>query len=184
MRFQRFSAPDLQLLMHEIETARVSLQEAQATNDTVRALDVVGELGGMLTTARREEEARSLLLGYVQVAQANSCAEAAGWFWLALGTANQYLDHKEEANAQFSDALGLARVHEWQRLQHFVLSHWARSLVEEGQYARAKDMFNQALILREALNDPRQTSTRGALGALEALEQEAAIRAEPNGGNA
>ena len=92
------------------------------------------------------------------------------WYYMAYGTASQYLGLRDEANAMFAESLRLAREHSWEVLEHFVLSHWGRSLVEEGHYSRARDCFVQALAIRERLNEPRAASSRRHLAALDKLE--------------
>lgn len=87
-----------------------------------------------------------------------------------FSTASPYLGLRAEANAMFSEALGLARANAWVTLEHYVLAHWGRSLVEEREFHRARECFHQALAIRERLNDPRAATTRRALEALRELE--------------
>lgn len=74
----------------------------------------------------------------------------------------------------FAAALCLARTGAWVRLEHFALSHWGRSLVEEREFSRARECFLEALAIRERLRDPRADTTRRALEALDRLESGAA----------
>lgn len=164
--FQRFSATDPDQLRQQLERAQIALRNAMARDDELRALDLAGEIGSMLTTLRREQEAQTLLLQHLHTARTLKRKEPAGWLLLALATANQYLDQRSEANAQFSEALDLARLNGWRNLEHFVLHHWGRSLVEEGQFKRAQDCLTAALAIRVAMNLPRQASTRRALDEL------------------
>jgi len=124
----------------------------------------------MLTIDRREAEAHDLLAPLQSLAREHLAAEPAGWFFLAFGTASQYLGLRAEANLMFAQALELAKTQGWERLQHFVLMHWGRSLVEEELLFRARECFSLALAIRERLNDPRAASTRRALKALGELE--------------
>jgi tetratricopeptide (TPR) repeat protein len=172
MHFQRFTAPDQHLLFEQIDQVRLNLQAAKGTEDPLQLLDAAGVLGSMLTTARKEAEARELLLNYLPLAQQHGSSEEVGWFLLALATANQYLELREEANEQYSEALRRARHHHWTRLEHFVLHHWGRSLVEEGRLIEARECFVEALRLRELMNEPFQASTRQALAALDEVERE------------
>jgi tetratricopeptide (TPR) repeat protein len=179
MHFQRFISPDQHLLKEQIDQGRLNLQTAEGKEDPLQVLDVAGVLGSMLTTARKEAEARELLLNYLPLAQQNESAKEVGWFLLALATANQYLELREEANEQFSKALRLARLHRWTRLEHFVLHHWGRSLVEEGRLNEARECFISALHLRETMNEPFQASTCEALAALDEIEQESGSLSGP-----
>lgn len=182
--FERFSATDPDQLRQQLERAQIDLRDAMARDDELRALDLAGEIGSMLTTLRREQEAQTLLLQHLHAARTLKSKEPAGWLLLALATANQYLDHRSEANAQFSEALDLARVNGWRNLEHFVLHHWGRSLVEEGALSRARDCFDEALAIRVSMNLPRQASTRRALEAVATLAQEAQARDKAGNGNA
>lgn len=172
MHFQRFTASDQELLFEQIDQVRLDLQAAEGREEPLPILDAAGVLGSLLTTARKEAAARQLLLNYLPLAQQNEASEKVGWFLLALATANQYLELRPEANEQFAEALRRARHHRWARLEHFVLHHWGRSLVEEGRLVEARDCFVEALRLRELMNEPFQASTRQALAALDEIEQE------------
>ncbi len=168
--FQRFTAPDAAALVRDIARGRDALARARAEADPLAVIDSAGELAAMLTTARQEAEARALLIPLECTARKHLGSEPAGWFLLALGTASQYLGLRANANAAFAESLGLAREHAWEALEHFVLAHWGRSLVEEREFSRARECFLQALALRERLNDPRASTTRRALAALAELE--------------
>lgn len=170
INFQRFTAPDQHQLFEQIDEIRLKLQIAEGMEKPLPVLEAAGVLGSMLTTARQEAEAREFLLSYLPLAQQNESSEEVGWFLLALATANQYLELREEANEQFSEALRRARHHGWVRLEHFVLHHWGRSLVEEGRLGEGRECFAEALYLREMMNEPFQASTREALAALDEIE--------------
>jgi hypothetical protein len=73
----------------------------------------------------------------------------------------------------FAEALRLAREHSWEVLEHFALSHWGRSLVEEERFSQARECFLKALAIRKRLNEPRAASSRRALEALSELEARA-----------
>lgn len=153
----------------DAEIARTRLALAGAT-DAITVLDRAGELAGMLTAARREEEARDLLVPLLASAREHACAEPAGWYFLALATASQYLGLRDEANAMFAEALAPARAHGWERLQHFVLHHWGRSLAEEGEIDRARECFTEALAIRARRNETKfVASSQRALQALQGL---------------
>ena len=169
MFFQRFTVKDPTLLQKDIEETQRELQAVQAMGDTSKSIELASDLGGMLTTARREAEAQSLLLEYLALARMHGNNVTTGWLLLNLATANQYLVRKAEVNSQFSEALDFAKVHNDKQLEHFVLHHWGRSLVEDGELARAKMCFDQALALRVLLNVSWQESTQRALEALDVL---------------
>lgn len=169
MHFQRFTADDPIALERNIASAQAQLIAVRAAGDEAKALDVVESLGGMLTTARREGEARALLVPAVSAARELGPSELLGWLLLQLATANHYLDLRHEAHQQFEEALAIAETLRLERLTHFTLSHWARCLVEDGEFDRAKAFFTRALDMRVRLGDPRQAASRKALDALEAL---------------
>ncbi len=167
--FQRYTAPDRQALEKDTARARAELTAARGRGDTAAELQAAADLGGMLTTAREEEEARAILLPAVERARRGE-SDALGWLLLNLATANQYLRRTAEAAEQFPEALQIARAQGDAELEHYVLHHWGRFLAETGQTAQARERFSQALALRIRLNEPRQESTRRALRALDALE--------------
>lgn len=169
--FQRYRAPDAVVLAAQIERARGALAEAQARGHALDVIERAGELAGMLTTDRREGQARDLLVPLLDAVAAHRAAEPAGWYYLAFGTASQYLGLREEANRMFDTALQLARAQAWEALEHYALSHWGRSLVEEGHYVRARECFEQALAIRRRLGDPRAEASVRALAALDELER-------------
>jgi len=169
--FQRYTDPDPRGLERDIETARHALAAARAKGDPLSALSIAADLGGMLTTARREPEAREILQRALDDARQRQPSETRGWLLLNLATANQYLHRSEEATAQFAEALEIARSLPSLELQHYTLQHWGRLLAETGEFERARACFSEALALRVRLDDPRQASSRAALQALDALER-------------
>ena len=172
MHFQRFTVDNQGELREQIKKAEADLSEARERNEQDVVFGVAAALGSMLTTARREVEARSLLLASLEESRRGGTSESTGKLLLNLATANQYLDRRQEANAQFNEALEIAQSSGLQELEHFVLHHWGRSLVEEGETDRARILFTRALELRQKLNDPRQASTRNALEAIGAPHNE------------
>lgn len=167
--FQRFTAADLQVLEKDIEEVRAELAAARAKGDSPSALQSAADLGGLLTTARREQEARDILTAALDEARPLGVSETTGWLLLNLATANQYLHKRDEAAKQFPEALEVARSVKSQELEHYTLHHWGRFLAESGDIARARECFTRALEIRVLLNDPRQASSRRALQTLDAL---------------
>lgn len=167
--FQRFTADDRQALENDIRIARADLRAARTKSDQAAALEIAADLGGMLTTARREHEARAILTAALDEARPLGASETSGWLLLNLATANQYLHKREEAAKQFPAALEIARSVRSQELEHYTLHHWGRFLAESGDIAQARRCFAAALEIRIRLNDPRQASSRRALKALDAL---------------
>jgi len=163
MAFQRFTAPDPAAHQASITEHRARLAAAQGE---LARMDATADLAALLTTARQEAEALTLLEPARGAAEALSHEEAAGWFWNAYATALQYSDRRAEAEPVFAKALAVSQAGGWQRLQAFVLQHWGRSLVEQGRFDEAQTRFEQALALRRALDDPRATSTENALTGL------------------
>ena len=151
-----------------VET-RGKLERALEVSDAHTIVEHAADLGSMLTTARQEVAAVAILEPHRALADALPEHEASGWFWNALATALQYSGQREQANAIFAQALSQCQRQGWSRLQSFVLQHWGRSLVEQGQLHQAHQLFVEALAIRQQLNDPRQASTQRALEALAQL---------------
>lgn len=168
--FQRYTAPDPQALEQDIAAARAELAAARARGDEPAELEAAADLGGMLTTARKETEARAILVPALERARRRDASDTTGWLLLNLATTNQYLRQTAEAAEQFPEALEIARSLGATELEHYVLHHWGRFLAETGELAQARDRFTQALALRVRLNEPRQESTRRALRALDARQ--------------
>lgn len=169
--FQRFTPADLAAHQRQIADASDALHAEQASGEPVARLDAAGLLGALLTGARREAEADAVLAPHLQLARDYPHTEPAGWLLLALATNDQYLGRHTRANAVFDEALLLAQRNGWERLQHFILHHWGRCWVEQGDLARARDCFTAALALRERLAEPRFVdSTRRALAAIDAID--------------
>lgn len=95
--FQRFTAPDPVAHAQAIARTRSAMSKARAEGDSLAEIDHAGELASVLTTARQEAEARELLASLQPAVREHLSAEPAGWFYLALGTASQYLGLREEA---------------------------------------------------------------------------------------
>lgn len=171
MHFQRFTPEDPEAFLVSIESVRIEVVEARSAGDVAALLDLVPDLGSMLTTARQEDEARQLLLEFLPLAREQGTPESLGWLLLALATANQYLDRRSEAGEQFAEALALAHSSHAEQLEHYTLYHWGRFLVEEGNIEQAKNCFTRALELRVKLDEPRQESSRRALEALKDFNQ-------------
>jgi len=166
IEFQRFTASDPKALQAGIREKRALLEQALAARDGLAIVEHAADLGGLLTTARQEADAANLLREHAALAETVSDHEPAGWFWNAYATALQYCGARDEAEAIFDKALSLCRAGGWRRLEGFVLHHWGRSLVEQGQRAQAEARFVEALAIRRELEDPRQASTERALAAL------------------
>ena len=167
--FQRYSAPDAESLQRDIDAARSKLAAARSLSAEPMILELSAELGGLLTTARKEHEAIEILQSALdRIGSANGSA-IHGWLLLNSATANQYLRNSELAAAQFPEALRVARSLADRELEHYTLHHWGRFLVEKGEIQQARHCFVQALAIREALGDPRQESSRRALATLDEL---------------
>lgn len=170
--FQRFTADDQQVLENDIRIARADLQAARTKGDQAAALEIAADLGRLLTTARREQEARAILTAALDEARPLGASETSGWLLMNLATANQYLHKRDEAAKQFPEALEIARSVKSPELEHYTLHHWGRFLAESGDIVQARECFSAALEIRIRLNDPvRQASSRRALEALDALQQ-------------
>ena len=169
MEFLRFNAPDADALVTGIEETRLKLEQAATAGDSLGTVEHAADLASMLTTARREVEALSLIESHLNLAESLAATEPIGWFWNAYATALQYSGQRTKADTVFSKALSLCHASGWSRLQSFVLQHWGRSLAEQGRLDEAEACFSEALSIRAELNDPRQDSSRRALEALAQL---------------
>ncbi|RVT82934.1 hypothetical protein [Inhella crocodyli] len=169
--FMRFSAPDPEALARRIEQSRADLAAARAAGDDATVLDLVADLGGLLTTARQEHAALTLLQGHEALAQSLPLEEPIAWFWTALATAEQYVGERQLADGHFALAVALADRRGWRRIEAMALHHWGRSLVEQGRLDDADERFARALRLREALNHQVESS-HAALAALAQLRTE------------
>lgn len=169
LEFMRFTAPDPAALQSAIAAAEAALPGLLAGDNRLARVECVAELGGLLTTARREAEAVQLLRAHMADAEAEPRAEPSAWFWNALATALQYTGEHEAAQAYFSRAVSLAQAGGWQRIEAMTLHHWGRCLVERGRLDEAEQRIGQALKIREAMNAPIQASSRQALAALAEL---------------
>jgi tetratricopeptide (TPR) repeat protein len=166
--FMRFTAPDAAELARTINFTQEELVAAELRGDSSAIVDHAADLGGMLTTARRESEALELLRRHERLAESLSGEEQVAWFWNALATALQYAGKRVQAEAYFSRSVELARDGGWSRIEAMALHHWGRSLVEQGRLDEAELRISQALAIREQLNE-RQESSRNALHQLAQL---------------
>jgi tetratricopeptide (TPR) repeat protein len=166
--FMRFIASDPVALAGSIQHTREKLRAAESLGDSGAVVEHAADLGGMLTTARREFEALELLRKHESLAASLAGGEPLAWFWNALATALQYVGEREAAEAYFAKAVEVARKGGWRRIEAMALHHWGRSLVEQGRLAEAESRIAQALSIREDLNE-RQESARSALAELARL---------------
>lgn len=171
--FQRFTAPKAAALEASIAEHQARLATARQAGDALAIVEHTADLGALLTTARREGEALPLLQAQLGPVEHFCGSEVAGWFWNTYATALQYNRLHAEADAAFAQALAVSRAGGWRRLQSFVLQHWGRCRVEQGDLDAAQGLFDEALAIRRELNDPRTASTEQALAGL------AELRARP-----
>jgi tetratricopeptide (TPR) repeat protein len=169
--FMRFTAPDPEALEQAIRLAQRKLEEAKALGDEIATLEQAADLGGMLTTARREGSALELLVPHKSLATLHQSKEQSAWYWNALATALQYFGERATAEAYFAKAVEVAKEGGWRRIEAMTLHHWGRSLVEQGQVDAAELRFAQALVIREELNEPRQETSREALKELARMRE-------------
>lgn len=147
-----------------------SAVEAEPGDDSGGAvLDAAVDLAEALTTARREREAIALVAPAVRVARETGRSETLRWALLVLATAEHYAGTTPAAEAHFREALDLARTSGDRVLEHYVLHHLGRFLVDAGRTGEAVASFTACLVIREELGEPRAEATRAALTALTAL---------------
>jgi len=171
IEFMRYSAPDPEALARDIESAREELAEAIQNQDTVATVDRAADLGSMLTTARREEDAVRLLQAHASLAEVHAQKEVSAWYWNALGTALQYTGRRSEAERYFAKAAELSRTGGWLRILAMTLHHWGRSLAEQRRFDEAENRLSEALKIRIQIGEPRQDRSRKALAALGELRR-------------
>ncbi|MDF1604409.1 hypothetical protein [Nocardioides sp. YIM 152315] len=165
-QFGRYTLPEAEAAAAVVD-ARQVLETVADLDDRRAALEATIDLANALTTARREAEAVELLAPVVAAARADDVPlDALGWALLMLATAEQYLGRADAATAGFAEALEIARQRGDDELQHYVLHHAARHLVDQGDVDGARSMFADALSIRVRLGDPRAAQTQAALSAL------------------
>ena len=154
-----------------VEAARTDLASAveAAPGDGAggAVLDAAVDLAEALTIAGREREAVALARPAVQVARDTGRSETLRWALLVLATAEHYADD-DAAEANFREALELARSSGDRVLEHYTLHHLGRLLVDTGRTDEAVTCFEACLVIREEQGEPRAESTRAALAALTA----------------
>ena len=168
--FMRFKAPDEVALESDIVETRLKLVAAVRAGDALTIVDAAADLGSLLTTGRRESEAKQMLEGHLYLAEAQTQHEPAGWFWNTYATVLQYCDERAQAEKHFLKAIEVAKAGGWRRLEALALHHWGRSLVEQERFAEAEARISEALAIRVELKEPRQESSRQALAELSALQ--------------
>jgi hypothetical protein len=89
MHFQRFTVSDHGQLRQEIEQVRAELADAEARGEPLAVLELAAALGELLTTARDEAAARSVIRAYLPLALEYGSSEATGWLLLSLYPAYQ-----------------------------------------------------------------------------------------------
>lgn len=165
-RFTR-SRDDDDAAVAEARAALVSAVDADALQPGAPdVLDATVDLAEALTVARREPEAVALAGPAVALAREAGRADTLGWALLVLATAEHYSDLPADAEPHFVEALTVARTSGDEVLEHYVLHHLGRFLVDTGRADDAVLAFEAALAIRERLGEPRAAGTRAAIEAL------------------
>lgn len=167
--FLRYRWPDPAALAAEIAEARAELIAARNANNTAGEADNACRLAIALTAADREAEAAVLLEEVLPKVRATGDHASIGLTLLYLATARQYLGEHPRAQAMFAEALGIATVHGFRDLEHYVWHHRGRCFAEMRNFRDARDCFERALKLRLELADPRAERSRQALALLDEL---------------
>ena len=170
VEFMRFTAPDLAALEVGVAETRLKLAAAVHAGEALAVVEIAGDLGSMLTTARLEAEARRLLEEHMHHVEAVVHYEPAGWYWNAYATALQYCNERAMAEKYFVKSVELARSGGWRSLEALALHHWGRCLAEQERFAEAESRISDAHAIRVELNEPRQESSRRALIELSAVQ--------------
>jgi tetratricopeptide (TPR) repeat protein len=168
--FRRFQAPDLEELQREIADQLAQLINARDTGDLASELEICNSVGTGLYIAGDEAQAATILERALEIARQLSDKEAEIYALFNLATARQYLGDRNLAQSLFSEALTVSRITGIDRFEHYILHHRGRCFVEQGHIVDARRCFQEALILRKELNDPRVESSQAALDDLAAFE--------------
>jgi tetratricopeptide (TPR) repeat protein len=168
--FMRYEPPNIETLGENIEKAFRILDEAKKNRDRELVFQTSVDLGELLTIARREKEALEILEPLIKSDSGKAKPEDRAWLYLNYATANQYFRRNARAAAYFKKALRLVRKHQLESTAGYVLHHYARFLVENGDLRKAERYFEEALKIRDRLQDERVDSTRQALAKLRQLK--------------
>jgi len=141
------------------------LRKSRQSRDYVAVRDAACELGSMLFWIEGSElEAVELLREALALSRYQGDRAAEIDALLGLGTAWQYCGERLLAVVDFRLGLTLCAMTGIGEKEHFLLHHLGRCLVEMGELAEAKEVFEKALVIRETLPNKRfAESTRGAL---------------------
>ncbi len=168
--FRRHVPADMRELVAGIERQRILLAQARALGDQAAELECMTAIGHQLFMSGRESEAAPLLDEALELARRRADRKAEIEVLLGLGTARQYLGERKLAQLLFGEALMLCAETGLREQEHFLLHHRGRCFVEQGEIAKARAAFENALAIRKALGNQRFIdSTQAALDDLEAL---------------
>ncbi len=168
--FMRFEHPKPEELRKNIDASYKILADAKKDRDAELFFQTSIDLGEMLTVARREKEAVEILEPLLKYDLDKAKPDDRAWLYLNYATANQYFGRKAVAASFYKKALKFVRKHNLESVEHYVLHHYARFLVENRDFERAGRFFGEALKIRQKLNDARVDSTRKALDELKLIK--------------
>ncbi len=158
--FRRFRIPEAVALR---EVAEAEAELAAATDDGARLTPHM-RAGFHLIPLDREAEAIVHLEAALAISRASGDRAHEIEALLHLATAHQYLGECEAALSLFNEGLAVAAQTGIGDQVHFLLHHRGRCEVEMKRYNEARQSFEAALKLREALGDVRMIeSSRAAL---------------------
>jgi len=167
--FRRFQAPDIEELRREIGDELAKLVKARDGGDLTAELEISNSVGTGLYIAGDEAQAAPILERALEIARQLSDKEAEIYALFNLATARQYLGDRNLAQSLFSEALALSHRTGIDKFDHYILHHQGRCFVEQGDIVDARRCFQEALLLRKKLNDPRVESSQAALNDLDAF---------------
>lgn len=168
--FMRYEHRNPDELRRTIDESCKILSEARRAHNQELIFQTSIDLGELLTVARRESEAIAVLEPLLKFDLDRAAPEDRAWLYLNYATANQYFQRRAAAGSYYKKALKFVRKHKLETVEHFVLHHYGRFLVETGDFRRAERRFTEALKIRQKLNDARIDSTRKALAELRRLK--------------
>lgn len=168
--FMRYEHPNAEKLRIDIDESYKVLEATRKNRKNELFFQTAIDLGEMLTVARREKEAVEILKPLLKSIPDKAKPEDRAWLYLNYATANQYFLRKKTAESYFKKALKFVRKHELESVEHYVLHHYGRFLVEKGDLNPAEKHFEEALKIRKKLNDERLINTQKALEKLKEMK--------------
>jgi tetratricopeptide (TPR) repeat protein len=164
----RFSDADLDEVRREIEEDRAVVASAAPAAASPVILKALIRLGSNLIPMSCEAEAAAHLEAALAMARQLGERGQEISALLHLGTARQYLGERDRAQVLFQAGEDRSAEYGIDDRLHFLLHHRGRCYAEQDRIEDARECLEQALTLRQQMDDPRFiTSSRNALDDLD-----------------